>query len=143
MSVALPASTAITILVWRKTDGLDYKKSRHTGLLLRKNQEIQGGLVHATNTDGPFRVEADYGYNPLTSNSLAGAAQVGVINKHVDVVMAIVQHTPVRNDLDEWNCQNWVGDALQRLVGFGWITAEQRMDGIDGMADLLAQAPDG
>ncbi|KAL2376099.1 hypothetical protein RJ035_008117, partial [Blastomyces gilchristii] len=55
---------------------------------------------------------------------------------------ALVAQVPVNNNLDDWNCQNWVGEALQRLVENNVISAEQISVALDGMVDLLLEGRD-
>lgn len=55
-----------------------------------------------------------------------------------------VSETPVRDgegDTD-WNSQNWVGDALGRLVGAGYLDSEARDRGLDAMVDAIMEAED-
>lgn len=42
----------------------------------------------------------------------------------------------------DWNGQNWVGDALGRLVGAGYLDSEARDRGLDAMVDVIMEAKD-
>ncbi|KAJ5723439.1 hypothetical protein N7488_001474 [Penicillium malachiteum] len=50
--------------------------------------------------------------------------------------------TPVRNDPHnkDWNCQNWVGEALTGLVAIGCVTKEQRSTALGRMLDVCLEA---
>lgn len=50
--------------------------------------------------------------------------------------------TPVRNGRDDldWNCQNWVGEALTELVEIGCVTEKERSAAIDEMVDVILDA---
>ena len=123
----------------------DIKGSRHTGLFFSIDARIDGTLVHAVNDhqeESDFHIDTVPVYNPLNSATLAGSVVVAVVQKHVDVLAAIVQQVPPKNDDPEWNCQHWVGDALKRLQSHGVLTEQQISDGLDGMADLLLQGAD-
>lgn len=59
-------------------------------------------------------------------------------------IKAVIYATPIRNgrsDLD-WNCQNWVGEALARLVDSGYVSAAQRDQALDKMIDVCMEAGD-
>ena len=45
------------------------------------------------------------------------------------------------NDAD-WNSQNWVGDALARLVMAGYLDEEAERKGLDEMVDAVLEASD-
>lgn len=55
--------------------------------------------------------------------------------------MAVLS-TPIRNGDADWNCQNWVGDALGRLVRKGFISGVQKEEGIDAMVDAVLEGAD-
>jgi hypothetical protein len=50
----------------------------------------------------------------------------------------------VRNEPSnrDWNCQNWVGEALSGLVAVGAVTVEQRGLAIGAMTDVILEAED-
>ena len=50
--------------------------------------------------------------------------------------------TPVRNgdEFRDWNCQNWVGEALAELVGIGCVTGVEREVAIGKMVEVILEA---
>lgn len=50
--------------------------------------------------------------------------------------------TSVRNSNSDrdWNCQNWVGDALTELVKIGCLTKEERAAAISKMVETILEA---
>lgn len=46
----------------------------------------------------------------------------------------VISRTPVKNGPEDadWNCQNWVADALTRMVNYGYLNVAQRGRGEDG-----------
>ncbi|KAJ5738540.1 hypothetical protein N7493_001695 [Penicillium malachiteum] len=42
----------------------------------------------------------------------------------------------------DWNSQNWVGDALARMVKAGYLNEEETERGIDEMVDAILEAKD-
>ncbi|KUI72370.1 hypothetical protein VM1G_11826 [Cytospora mali] len=53
-----------------------------------------------------------------------------------------IWNTPVNNEEASWNCQHWVGDALERCVRAHIISLDQMHAAIDKMTDVLLEAPD-
>ncbi|KAL2359169.1 hypothetical protein RJZ56_007995 [Blastomyces dermatitidis] len=135
------SQTTIGLLVYRGANGNDSKPTRHTSIFFQTDTTT-GTVVHATGPVRNFRVEILQGYNPLTSSTLAGRVIVGATPQCLDTLQALVAQVPVNNDLDDWNCQNWVGEALQRLVENKVISAGQKSVALDGMVDLLLEGRD-
>lgn len=42
----------------------------------------------------------------------------------------------------DWNSQNWVGDALGRLVTAGYLDTKDRDRALDEMVDVVLEAKD-
>jgi hypothetical protein len=56
---------------------------------------------------------------------------------------ATVASTPIPAGGErDWNCQNWVGDVLARLVTAGYLDSAGRNRGLDGMVDAILEAKD-
>ncbi|EPS26906.1 hypothetical protein PDE_01846 [Penicillium oxalicum 114-2] len=81
---------------------------------------------------------------PVAATGLARAALVAYIPDTVSVssLRAVISGTPVAGQEMDWNSQNWVGDALERLVTAGYLTPEQKDKGLDGMVDIILEATD-
>jgi hypothetical protein len=60
----------------------------------------------------------------------------------VSSLRAIVSETPVDDLEGDWNSQNWVGDALGRLVTAGNLDAADKERGLDDMVDVILEAKD-
>ncbi|PYI32685.1 hypothetical protein BP00DRAFT_445305 [Aspergillus indologenus CBS 114.80] len=126
-------------------DPLDFTKYRHTGLFF----EFPNGstsMMHITGTAGIFEFQTYDNYNPEQSRRLASTVRVADLQESISEasIRSVVARTPVKNgptDAD-WNCQNWVGDALTRLVAHGYLSASQRESAIDKMTDACLEAGD-
>lgn len=61
----------------------------------------------------------------------------------VSTLRDIVSGTPILNsEGGDWNSQNWVGDALGRLVAAGYLDGKDRDRGLDEMVDVALEAGD-
>lgn len=60
----------------------------------------------------------------------------------ISSLRATVSRTPVANHDDDWNSQNWVGDALGRLVTAGYLDAAARHRALDDMVDVILEGKD-
>jgi hypothetical protein len=49
---------------------------------------------------------------------------------------------PIINDDADWNSQNWVGDALVRLVEAGYLDEKASSRGLDELVDAVMEASD-
>ncbi|KAL2863141.1 Pyruvate/Phosphoenolpyruvate kinase-like domain-containing protein [Aspergillus lucknowensis] len=124
---------------------LDYTEYRHTALYFHFASSARS-IMHIIGCPGLFRFAHNINIDPSYLGDLAKVVPVTEIPTSIgeDSICQTVSRTPIRNgrlDLD-WNCQNWVGDALKRLVERGWITVEQRGNAIDKMADACLEASD-
>ncbi|OJJ08927.1 hypothetical protein ASPVEDRAFT_180655 [Aspergillus versicolor CBS 583.65] len=131
------------ILIY-KGDPLDYSEYRHTALYF--HFPSSRSIMHIVGCPGLFRYVNNIDTDPSVMGSLAKVIPVTEIPTDIgeESISQTVARTPIRNgrlDLD-WNCQNWVGDALARLVERGWISADQRGVAIDKMADACLEAGD-
>ncbi|KAL4923130.1 uncharacterized protein BDV17DRAFT_296665 [Aspergillus undulatus] len=132
------------ILIY-KGDPLDYSEYRHTALYFHFASGSRS-IMHVVGCPGLFRFSHNIDTDPGSVGILAKVVPVTEIPTDIgeDSICETVTRTPIRNgrlDLD-WNCQNWVGDALKRLVERGWITSEVREGAIDKMADICLEAGD-
>jgi hypothetical protein len=67
----------------------------------------------------------------------------------INSIRDIISKTPIRSNGDtgsdgeeDWNSQNWVGDALGRLVLAGYLGAHARDLGIERMIEAIMEAGD-
>lgn len=82
------------------------------------------------------------GYKPFSSDTLVGRKHICQVSKSQEEVRNICLYTPVNNREDGWNCQNFVGDMLNRLVDHGVITEAEKDLAIDFMTDVILQGVD-
>ncbi|KAJ0415048.1 hypothetical protein BJY00DRAFT_269486 [Aspergillus carlsbadensis] len=132
------------ILIY-KGEPLDYTEYRHTALYFHFASSTRA-ILHIIGCPGLFRYTHNVNVDPSSLGDLVKVVPVTEIPTSIgeDSICETVSRTPIRNgrmDLD-WNCQNWVGDALKRLVDRGWITGDQRGMAIDRMADACLEAGD-
>ncbi|KAI9374200.1 Pyruvate/Phosphoenolpyruvate kinase-like domain-containing protein [Aspergillus egyptiacus] len=132
------------ILIY-KGEPLDYSEYRHTALYFHFASSSRS-IMHVIGCPGLFRFAHNIDVDPSAMGDLAKVIPVTEIPTSIgeDSICETVARTPIRNgrlDLD-WNCQNWVGDALARLVERGWISKDVRGDAIDKMADACLEAKD-
>lgn len=82
-------------------------------------------------------------YNPEQSRRLVSKIPVAELQDWItEVSLKGVVQEPQKNGEMYWNCQNWVGDALARMVSSGYLTAAQRASAIDLMTDACLEAQD-
>lgn len=138
------------ILVW-VGEPLDYPRYRHAAIYVefddRENRNRNNGtLFHVIGTLGLFDFRENPGYNPAGDSTLRKKVEVGRVPDQVSppTLRSVLAVTNVRNSNQDadWNCQNWVGDALRRLVGLGWLSSEQMDVALDAMVDACLEAED-
>lgn len=83
-------------------------------------------------------------YNPMDSLRMArlihiGNLQTAITPSELDQEMRSVG---MRNDDIEFNCQNWVMDALKKLAEDGWLTNAQLAEGANEMIETILDAED-
>ncbi|KAB8261994.1 hypothetical protein BDV32DRAFT_147989 [Aspergillus pseudonomiae] len=138
-------TTKSSILIYTGSP-LDYPEYRHTALHF-SFATGSTSTMHVVGTQGLFIFQEDVDADPHDFGSeLAKTVSVGDIDGDVspETIRRAVSATPVRNgrqDLD-WNCQNWVGDALMMLVERGVLTVGTRERAVDAMVDGCLEARD-
>ncbi|RAK84054.1 hypothetical protein BO79DRAFT_181704 [Aspergillus costaricaensis CBS 115574] len=127
-------------------DPLDYTKKRHTAIHVAFADGDQS-LLHIVGAHGFFEFEDSVGKDPQASAKLATLIEVPTTSKSLskqDIKRACeqtrIENSPGNHD---WNCQNWVGDALGSLVQTGLLTVQARDHAIDQMAEACVEATDG
>ncbi|KAB8233704.1 hypothetical protein ETB97_006513 [Aspergillus alliaceus] len=136
--------TKSTILIYTGSP-LDYPEYRHTALHFTFPSGTTS-TMHVVGTQGLFIFQEDVDLDPHDGGELAKAVPVAEIDGSVSAatIRRAVSATPVKNgrqDLD-WNCQNWVGDALMMLVERGVLSAGDRDLAVDGMVEGCLEAGD-
>lgn len=131
------------IVVFRG-DPVDLQKTRHTALFISEGSEEKGDLLHVTGAAGVFMFDRKKQSNPAASRNFLKKIPVTPITKSPTKEQMIVKITGTRvnNSTHSWNCQNWVGEALQRVAQEGWISSQTKSSAIDAMADIIVEAED-
>ncbi|KAA8642316.1 hypothetical protein EYZ11_002902 [Aspergillus tanneri] len=137
-------STKVYILVYEGSP-LDYAEYRHTALHFMFPRGLTTTL-HVVGTQGLFQFEEDIDQDPHEGGKLVHTIAVGELISSINAaaLKKVVSATPIKNGRDdlEWNCQNWVGDALAGLVERGYLSEPQRATAIDKMLDACLEAKD-
>ncbi|KAJ5998878.1 hypothetical protein N7451_006688, partial [Penicillium sp. IBT 35674x] len=138
---------------------LDYARYRHTSLFFEFEPEsqntqtgegaeyIKSSVMEVIGSPGymSFSERKNWG-TPVSSTDLARVIPVSTLSSSIPIsaLRSTVSETLMRDgDGDtDWNGQNWVGDALGRLVGAGYLDSEARDCGLDAMVDVIMEAED-
>jgi hypothetical protein len=144
MSSNTPTTVDATIWVYKGALGLDWSEKRHTLLAFTLADGTDPIVIHAAGSPRDYRVEVLENYDPSKSRHVVGNVEVGKLLVQVSKAQLVdfVSQTPVNNTVDDWNCQNWVGDAMERMLNAGWITNRIYHNGLDTMADIVTDAKD-
>ncbi|KAL1858880.1 hypothetical protein VTK73DRAFT_7738 [Phialemonium thermophilum] len=101
-------------------------------------EECVGDMYHVQGAPFAWRFEARQNDDPFSSVSLRSRHEVGhllhAMTRHA--IHRLMRHVPVRNADPEFNCLQWVNEALQKLVGEGLITAEQYEIAMDATVQM-------
>lgn len=134
----------ITVAVFRG-DPIDWAMYRHTAIHVRY-EDGEDTILHVTGAHPFFAYSPQNGTPEDTGLKVEGLIPVSSpLDKFTkSVIQSVCSQTPVRNDAfhQDWNCQNWVGEALARLVAIGCVTAQERSDALDKMLDVCLEAED-
>ncbi|KAE8149663.1 hypothetical protein BDV25DRAFT_172717 [Aspergillus avenaceus] len=139
-------TTKATLLIYTGSP-LDSPEYRHTAL----HFDFPTGrtsTMHVIGTQGLFTYQELQDADPTTTSGreLARSIPIADIDDLIlpENIRRVVASTPVRNgrgDLD-WNCQNWVADALGRLVAVGVLSEGVRERAVDGMVEGCLEGRD-
>ncbi|KAJ5668242.1 uncharacterized protein N7477_006812 [Penicillium maclennaniae] len=154
--------THLSILV-SGASPLDYARYRHASLYFEfENEEsLKSALMEVVGSPGFLSFSERVNIELPVSSTVRGALcemlekqlmDFGDIARVVRVcslsdtvavssIRRTVAETPIMNDAD-WNSQNWVGDALARLVEAGYLDEEAERKGLDEMVDAVMEASD-
>ncbi|KAJ5130467.1 uncharacterized protein N7515_006506 [Penicillium bovifimosum] len=133
-------TTQISILVYKGVP-VDFTKYRHTALHAQYPTG-ESDWLHVVGAHPFFKFQKD-SQNPSSEPPIA-SIPVSTAPESVSkfVIHMACASTPVRNrnrDRD-WNCQNWVGEALAELVKVGCLTEEERRLAIGEMVEIILEA---
>lgn len=99
-------------------------------------------LVHIIGTVGLFSKKVKDDVYPTKEEGILTKIHVAkLVGRTKAQTQSQLDSTPIKSGCD-WNCQNWVGDALKGISGKGWISSEARSSAIDKMVDVVLDAPE-
>lgn len=132
--------TQLSLLVYKGVP-VDFTKYRHTALhVLYSDGEYN--WLHVVGAHPFFEFSQD-SQNPISEPPIAWIPVSTVSDAMTKATIASAcASTPVRNgncDRD-WNCQNWVGEALTELVRVGCLTDRERKVAIGKMVEVILEA---
>lgn len=133
-------STAVSIAVFIGKP--DIPSRRHAVIHIIYPDGTQD-VVHAQGGPGYFRYSREIGYDPRFSLNLAAYHPVTTVSETVrkDSILDPCARTPISREMD-WNCHNWIGEALSELVKDGLVTPEERSNALDKMIKTVLEAVD-
>lgn len=126
-----------------KSNPVDYQKWRHTALSFKfSNPASAPVMVHIVGAPGLFTLQVVPNYDPIGSRTIAGIHTIGTLLRPIskDQLITFVSQTPIDNRSSEFNCQNWVHDALKRLKDAGYLTPTMFDEAFDEMMEITLQA---
>ncbi|KAJ5773961.1 hypothetical protein N7457_008857 [Penicillium paradoxum] len=130
----------ISLLVYKGVP-VDFSEYRHTALHALYSEDEYDWL-HVVGAHPFFEFQKD-SKDPISEPPIAW---IPVSTAPDSVTKAMIvgacARTPVRNsnrDRD-WNCQNWVGEALTELVNAGCLSHEELKVAIGKMVEVILEA---
>lgn len=132
--------TQISLLVYKGVP-VDFSKYRHTALHALYS-DGQYDWLHAVGAHPFFKFQKDT-ENPISEPPIAWIPVCTVPDSVTrEKIICACACTPVRNGNSDrdWNCQNWVGEALTELVKIGCLTKEERGVAIGKMVEIILEA---
>ncbi|GAP83274.1 hypothetical protein SAMD00023353_0402960 [Rosellinia necatrix] len=137
----------LIILVFRG-DPIDAPQYRHTSLFIEDlNQDgvaTQHCVLEVVGSSGFFQRGEDAVRDPKEAATFVDSvvvATIPVASPSDTRLRDAIWFTTVNNAEYSWNCQNWVGDALNSCISAGLVLAKEVDWAIDTMVDLILQAP--
>ncbi|KAJ5819860.1 hypothetical protein N7474_005451 [Penicillium riverlandense] len=149
----MPITLSILVYV---ASPLDFARYRHTALYFQfpaeetaPEPDLKSSLMEIVGSHGFFTFSERINWDiPVHSTELARIITLTLLPQKATIaeipkLRATVASTPIlANGERDWNCQNWVGDALARLVAAGYLDSAERNRGLDGMVDAVLEAKD-
>lgn len=144
MAEDAPTTVTAYIYIYKGSWGIDWSEKRHTLLSFSFTNGAKTVVVHAAGSKRDYRAESIDGYKAAESDNVVGFAELGALQAQISKkeLVKFMLETKVDNEADDWNCQSWVGDAMERMLKAGWITNRIYHNGLDQMADVILEAKD-
>ena len=102
-------------------------------------------FLHVAASARDFEREETVNRDPAGSDLYLGRTHVATIQATGSSDRRLrnaIWTTAVNNAEYDWNCQSWVGDALNSCVAGGLLSGSEVDAAIDQMAVILLEAPD-
>ncbi|KAJ5111140.1 hypothetical protein N7532_001675 [Penicillium argentinense] len=111
------------------------------------NANIKSSLMEVIGERGFFNfTERVNSAIPVSSTDLAHIIPVSTLEAAPPSALRLITSDTLipsnASDEQDWNSQNWVGDALGRLVKAGYLDAGDRDRALDEMVDAVLEAGD-
>ncbi|KAJ6031494.1 hypothetical protein N7540_002226 [Penicillium herquei] len=110
------------------------------------NVPVKSSIMEVIGSPGFFTFSERLNLGVPTSANLARIITVSKLPSSIpsSSIRDTISQTAILNgDGDtDWNSQNWVGDALGRMVKAGYLNEEETEKGIDEMVDAILEAKD-
>ncbi|KAJ5624534.1 hypothetical protein N7510_000843 [Penicillium lagena] len=149
----MPITLSILVYV---ASPLDFARYRHTALFFQfpeketgSEPDLKSSLMEIVGSHGFFTFSERVNWDiPINSTELARIIPLSLLPQKATIpeipkLRATVASTPIPADGEQdWNCQNWVGDVLARLVAAEYLDSAERNRGLDGMVDAILEAKD-
>ncbi|OOQ81834.1 hypothetical protein PEBR_43357 [Penicillium brasilianum] len=161
----MPSKLSILVYI---ASPLDYARYRHAALYLEyetahtdsgtegnsksksndsnpnTENDLKSSVMEVVGSPGNFMFYERLNTSPVPAIGLAKSVFVASIPDNVPVssLRTTISGTPVADQESDWNSQNWVGDALGRLVTAGYLDAADKDRGLDDMVDVILEARD-
>lgn len=120
----------------------DFMKYRHVGIQCLLSEQQWVTFFHVEGAPQRFLIQELPNYDGTQSQRFAKQVNVG----YLQVPMTLSQLRELMfsmepdNSSAEYNCQNWVGMALEKLVSSNYLTQQEVSDAIDDMAAAILEA---
>ncbi|KAI0393457.1 hypothetical protein F5Y17DRAFT_458919 [Xylariaceae sp. FL0594] len=123
----------------------DLPENRHVGLWCAPLRGDTHYFFHIEGRAGYFAYECRENYDPMDSGQFEVKCEAGTTSRAItsSELKRIMESVPIDNTSRSFNCQLWVGAALERLQQEGLLTEREVYNGIDNMAEGIMQARHG
>ncbi|CAG7923725.1 unnamed protein product [Penicillium olsonii] len=129
----------LSILVYKGVP-VDFSQYRHTALHTSWHETED--WFHVVGAHPFFQFQKDP-QNPISESPIARIPVCAIPESVSKATFYLAcMGTPVRNGSGDrdWNCQNWVGEALTELVKIGCVTEQDRVMAIGKMVEVILDA---
>ena len=127
-------------------DPLDLQTARHTGFFIQWS-DGDNLIIHVMGSHQFYELQEIWnGPKPNVGDGCIRDVPVATWTTSEEEkfkLRNIIRDTPINNAERGWNCQNWIGDALQILEARGFLSHAAIQAAGDAMVDTILEAKDG